>query len=273
MSKVTKAVWTLLAFVFVFLFWQLLSSTVFKENQALPPPAAVISAFFKQLGRGVFYKGVFSTLLKSLISFLIAFALGIVLAVTAKLSQSFKYFIDPIVSILRSVPTLGVTFIFLIFFPGTVTAVVVGMLVTMPLVYSQLYSALVNIDPDVTEMAKVYNVPLSSRIKDIYIPQCSPYIFASVLGGFGLNLKVVLAAEIISIPRLALGSYLNGAYVSGDFTMLFCYVLTAIILNFLCEGIIKLIGVLCMPHKYGARKKIAAIFKRSGQKKEKGGEE
>lgn len=270
-SNFTKGAIYLLSLLLIVLIWWLLAETVFSKSGILPTPWETFGKFFAQWGKPKLWQGAWSTLSVSLISFAVAFLVGLLLALAAHFSSIVRHFFEPTVTILRSMPTLGVTLILFIFFSGRTTAIVISALVSFPVVYQNMLAALDGMNKDLLEMARVFGVSKKDRFFSVVLPQISEYIFSALLAGFGLNIKVTVAAEIIAISRPALGSYINGAYISGDFTMMFVWVLATVILSFICEGIIKLVRMVCLPHKYGARAKVVAlwrkIFARKGEKK------
>ncbi len=254
-----SAIYILSLLLFVAVWW-LLSVTAFSKNGVLPTPWKTLGRFFEELGKPKLWRGVYSTLSASLISFAVAFVFGLALAVAAHFCPPLKSFLEPLITIVRSMPTLGVTLILFIFFSGRTSAIVIASLVSLPVVYQNMLAALGGMDKGLLEMARVFNVKRKDRFFSVVLPQISEYIFSALIAGFGLNIKVIVASEIVAVPRSALGSYINGAYISGDFFMMFVWVFAVIVLSFICEGIIKLVRLFCLPHKYSARRKVASFF-------------
>ena len=254
-----SAIYILSLLLFVAVWW-LLSVTAFSKNGVLPTPWKTLGRFFEELGKPKLWRGVYSTLSASLISFAVAFVFGLAFAVAAHFCPPLKSFLEPLITIVRSMPTLGVTLILFIFFSGRTSAIVIASLVSLPVVYQNMLAALGGMDKGLLEMARVFNVKRKDRFFSVVLPQISEYIFSALIAGFGLNIKVIVASEIVAVPRSALGSYINGAYISGDFFMMFVWVFAVIVLSFICEGIIKLVRLFCLPHKYSARRKVASFF-------------
>ncbi len=259
---------SLLLFVLV---WQLLSVTAFSKNGVLPTPWKTFGRFFEELARPKLWRGLLSTLSASLISFFAAYFLGLALAAAAYFFSPLKSFFEPIITVLRSMPTLGVTLILFIFFSGRTSAIIIASLVSFPVVYQNMLAALDGMDKDLLEMARVFGVSKKDRFFSVVLPQISEYIFSALIAGFGLNLKVIVASEIVAIPRSNLGSYINGAYISGDFFMMFVWVFAVIVLSFVCESVIKLIRRFCLPYKYPTRAKFVSFFGKIKKSARRGG--
>jgi ABC-type nitrate/sulfonate/bicarbonate transport system permease component len=75
-----------------------------------------------------------------------------------------------------------------------------------------------------------------------------PYIFSATVAGFGLNIKVVIAAEVMGLPNVSIGYYIMTAQQGMDFTRSFAWLVIAVVLSFVCERILKWFARICMPH-------------------------
>ncbi|MDR1906504.1 MAG: ABC transporter permease subunit [Clostridiales bacterium] len=259
--KYKRAVYFVLSFLFMLGLWWLLSETTFKRSGVIPSPQKAFAALSEILKTQKLWTAVNNTLTKSLAGFFISMVLGFVFAVTAATSDRFKHFFDPVVSVLRSVPTLGVTYILFMWLDGRKTAIVIGVLIILPMLYSTMYGAITNVDKKLIDMAAVYKVSKVRRITGIYLPAVTPYIFSSAIAGLGLNIKVVIAAEIIGIPRDTIGSFIFRGYNMFDYTALFVWVIIAVAVSFLCEALLKLIMRFCMPWKYENVKSVFKVFR------------
>ena len=64
-----------------------------------------------------------------------------------------------------------------------------------------------------------------------------PYFFSGALSAFGLSWKVVVAAEILCLPKSAIGSALQTAKVHIETTDVFAITMSIIIISFVLETI------------------------------------
>ena len=137
-KSVVKAATYFSSILLFVLIWWLLSETAFAKNGVLPSPWETFGRFFAETGSPKLWRGAWSTLSASLISFFSAFALGLLLALLSHGAPVLKSFFEPIITVLRSMPTLGVTLILFIFFSGRTSAVIIAALVSFPVVYQNM---------------------------------------------------------------------------------------------------------------------------------------
>jgi ABC-type nitrate/sulfonate/bicarbonate transport system permease component len=206
------------------------------------------------LGKARFYRAVGGTLWRSLYSFLIAFAAAAVFAVAAHFWKFIADIIHPIVTVCRAAPTIAVILILVLCIGGGALPAAVAFLVVFPLCYENLRSALDGIDPKLLRMADSFGVPKGRQVLNIYLPGAAPAVFSSVIASFGLNIKVVIASEILGLPTVSIGYMLLNAKQGFDFESAFLWLVVAVLLGFICECLLRLAAYLAMPWKRGTAK-------------------
>ncbi len=188
-----------------------------------------------------FYNSLFLTIGRTFLCFVLSFAFGIVLAVVANMSKPCEKFLSPIVSVLRAAPTVAVIYILYAFMPAKKMAIVVGFLIGFPILYSQFVTALSEVDKNLVTMAKIYKVPILRRIFGIYVPSILPTVFDASRATLSLTLKVVIAAEILTLVPLSLGGKIQSAYSSFEIAYLLAWTLLAIVVSFVLEIMVSVI--------------------------------
>jgi len=230
------------------LLWWVAAAVFFKNNPAVPAPPEVFGGVWAAAKSGKLWLAAWNTVFKAFLGFVFSFILGLILAVLANLFARVKYCLEPVVTIARSFPTLGVTYLLLMYFGVGETAVIIGVLVIFPIFYASLFAAIRDTDPKVLQMADAYRIGRSRRTLKILLPGILPQIFAAVLSAFALNIKVVIAAEIVGgIAPNTIGNFMSIARSEGDYAAMFTWVLVAVMLAFLAEAAIKLVMRLSMP--------------------------
>jgi NitT/TauT family transport system permease protein len=138
----------------------------------------------------------------------------------------------------------------------------VAFLVVFPLCYENMRAAINETDKRLITMAKVFQVPKWRQITGIYLPAMLPFIFSSIIAGFGLNIKVVISAEVMGLPSMSIGYQILSAKQGLSFGVSFAWLVIAVLLSLICEIILRLIGRLCMPYKYPDLKTIKGLVLR-----------
>ena len=98
-----------------------------------------------------------------------------------------------------------------------------------------------NIDPKLLEMAKIYGIKRTRVIKEIYLPSIIPFLTAAISTAFGIGWKVVIAAEVLSQPKYAIGSSLQNSKIYLNINDVFAWTIIAILIGYLFERLIRLI--------------------------------
>ena len=158
----------------------------------------LIEEFFDLLGTKEFYVAVGGTLVRALISFALAFVFAVLLAVAGYLLPPLSKILAPIVTVLRSVPTMSIILLSLIWLTSKESPVLITFLIVFPLLYSSLERSLKNIDGYALSMSKVFGVPVLTRIFRMYIPAVLPDTIAASRSNISLGLKVMIASEVLA---------------------------------------------------------------------------
>jgi NitT/TauT family transport system permease protein len=72
-------------------------------------------------------------------------------------------------------------------------------------------------------------------IKTVYIPSAKPFIAVGLTSSLGLAWKVIAAAEVLSLPRYAIGSKLHDSKIYLESDRLMAWTLLIIIISYLFE--------------------------------------
>lgn len=207
----------------------------------LPMPSAVLARFFALGGEKGFWTSVGASLLRTLICFVNAFAIAMLFAVLGGLFTPLHRVISPIVSLLRSAPTVAVILILYAFMSSNAMAIAVGFLIAFPIMYSAFYSAIVGVDKDLLEMAKVYKVKPLNVAFGIYLPSIAPCLFDTSKSTLSLTLKVVVAAEILASVSKSIGGKIQTANATFEIEYLLAWTLVAIVFGFVLEGVVAIL--------------------------------
>lgn len=232
----------------VLLFWYLLSVIVGIE-MILPSPTRAFEEFFALFSESDFWTAVSGTMLRTLTAFGIAFALAAVTSALSVFVEPVGRILSPIITILRSIPTMSIILIAIIAFKPTESPILVTFLISYPLLHASFSHAITNVDPFIVNMSKVFKVPVYKRIFKMYIPAMLPEVLTAVGSNISLALKVMIASEVLAQTFESMGVamqiqriYLNTAGLMG-------WTIAAIVLSFLLEIAVKLIALVFVRRK------------------------
>lgn len=232
----------ILALGIIFAIWAIVAKV--KDNALVfPMPSVVLERFFTLGSEEGFWISVGYSLYRTIVCFAISFVLAMLFAVLGGLFKPLHKVMSPVVSVLRSAPTVAVILIMYALLgvgKSNIMAIFVGFLIAFPVMYSAFYSAIIGVDKDLIEMAKVYKMRHVDVVRGIYIPSIAQSVFDVSQSTVSLTLKVVVASEILTSVSKSIGEKIATANAIGEFAYLFAYTLIAIVFSFVLEGIVSL---------------------------------
>ena len=234
---IENVAYPLLSLLLVVGIWWIVAA-VKDKPLVLPTPDKVVVEFFNLFALEIFWKAIGMTLLRAVICFAISFVLAFIFAVLGGLWTPVHKVMSPVISILRSAPTLAIILIMMLWLDGQIAPVFVGFLIAFPLLYQGIYTAIVGVDKDLIEMAKFYKVKPVDIIFGLYSPEIAPAVFDISKSTISLTLKVVIAAEVLTYARGSIGLAMQQANQAFEVATLLAWTVIAIILSFGFEGIV-----------------------------------
>ena len=230
--------------------WYIVAIAVGKEV-ILPMPHAVIVSTFELFADGGFYLALSSSLLKILISFVIALVFGVALAVLSANFIVFERLLYPLIIVQRATPTMSVIFLCLLWFGKNISPVIVALLVIFPVLYSSVLTAIKSCDKRLIEMSALYKVRKATMVKKLYLPYVADTVYSDCVSVLSLTVKLIIAAEALSMSNLTLGRLMQISNDNLETARLFAVTVVAVLLSVLLEFMLKGIRYLLRRKRYG----------------------
>lgn len=208
----------------------------------LPSPEKAAQSVVDLLKSGRFVGAVGSTLMRVFWSFLSAFVAGIGIGMWAGYSRVVRAAARPLLSVLRTTPVMAVILLALIWFRTQTVPIFVAFLMSFPIVCTTVIEGVGEIDRRLFEMAEVFDVSRSRRIIHISFPAMVPYLLAAAHSTLGLAWKVVIAAEVLSLPDLGIGSEMQTAQLTLETADVLAWTITAVLLSGFSEWVLRLVA-------------------------------
>ena len=231
---VEKGFWTVLAFLALALVWAV-ACKVLGNAYLLPSLGVVAKEGILAFGRASFWTAFFSTLGRALLAFFICFALAGGLALFAYAVEGVGRFLAPLVSFFRSLPTMAVLLLILLWSSAKIAPVVIACLALLPMLYSAVLTALRGVDKGLLEMSRVYFVPKKRQIVDLYIPAVLPAVCREGASASAFALKLVVSAEVMSNTFQSLGGEMQNAALYDKIPLLFALVVVTFLTGYILE--------------------------------------
>lgn len=220
------------------LIWQGIYMYIGKDL-LFPSPANTLRALIVFIQEPFFYKDIAVTLQRVILGISISFVVGLILGLVSYGNAFVQAFLKPFVELLKSTPVMGVIILGLLWFDADGMPIFVCFLMCYPIVYTNVLVGLNKMDEKLLEMAYVYKVNGFLKIKGLYLPQIKPYIISALEMIVGLSFKVIIAAEVLAVPRHSMGYHLLSAKVYLETAELFAWLIVIVFLSSLCQRVVN----------------------------------
>ena len=194
-----------------------------RGNELLLPYPATVARTLVRLGQtGEFWQTVLVSLGRILAGMGAGTLLGAVLAAAA-----------------CATPVASFILLILLWTDRTFVPGVIAGLMVLPVVWGNLCRGIRETDPKLLELAAAYRFSWWKRVRLIYLPSLRPYFLAAVTTAMGLAWKSGVAAEVLCIPRPAIGTQIYNSKLYLDIPDLFAWTVAVVALSLLLEGLLR----------------------------------
>lgn len=222
------------------LIWQILYMKVGKEV-LMPSPFHTIQELSQMVVSPLFYLQILFTLERVAVGVVLCFILGMMTSVTSYFIKGFEEFIAPAIALMKSTPIMAIIILAILWFDSNEVPIFVCFLMCYPIVYTNVLAGLSRLDKELIELSRVYRVKWWIRVKKCYLPQLRPYIYAALDLALGMAWKVVIAAEVLAVPKYAIGYALMDAKRYLETRQVFAWIIVIVSLSEICQlGVRKL---------------------------------
>lgn len=189
-------------------------------------------------GTAEFWQTAALSLLRVLVGYAAAVVIGVLFAVLTTSSGLAYHLLYPVINILRVTPVASFIILALVWVKaGSVPSLMAGIMV-FPLVWANVSEGIRHTDRELLEMARVYRFGWRKTMRRVYVPGVLPYFITAATTGLGMAWKAGVAAEVLSVPAMAVGTHIYEAKRYIDTVDLFTWTLVVIVLSMVLEKLI-----------------------------------
>lgn len=217
-------VYLLVSCICFLILWQF-TAIILNNDIYLPRIEQVIIAIKSIINSRDFVKIILSSFSRTGLSYVVALILGIILGITSVMHPFFEYMIKPLNSIIRTIPTLVLIVLVLVWFSKDMTPFIVGVVVSFPIIFEGVRNTIVNFDNKIVDMLEIYEVSRIDKIVKVYLPLIKGYIINIFVSTFSLTFKVVIAGEVHGQPKYGIGSQVQLEKVNFNTSGIFAWII------------------------------------------------
>ena len=234
-----RAPWRwLLPAVFWLAVWWLLALIVGKEL-LIPSPPLVVRTLLELVVTGAFWRYTALTLLRITLGLLLGIVLGMLTALLTNRLSLLHALLAPAVRVVRATPVASFIILVLLWVANGRVPVVISALVVLPVIWESTAAGLRSVDRDLLEFARAYRLTRWDTWRRIVIPSMLPQLAAAVCTAIGLAWKSGVAAEVLCLPKAAVGTQVYFSKLYLDTPALFAWTLVVVALSLTVERIAR----------------------------------
>lgn len=190
-----KAVRASLLPLLVLLGWQLASTQGLVSDQLFPAPLTILDEFFHLIRTGELTEHLRISLIRAALGFLIGGAAGLLLGILVGMFRQVEETVDPSVQMLRTIPLLAITPLFILWFGfGELSKVLLISLGAFFPMYVNTFQGVRNTDSKLVEVSRVLEFSRLKQVTRLILPSALP----NVLLGLRLSLSVAWLCLVVA---------------------------------------------------------------------------
>ena len=225
--------------LFWLVLWQIVAHWIHNDI-ILVGPLEAAGSLCRLLPVKAFWLSIVHSFGKISLGFLAGFLSGILLGSIAYRFPLVREFLEPVMTLFKSIPVASFVILALIWAGSDKLAILIAFLVVLPMIYVNTLAGLTSTDPGLLEMAFVFRIPLLKKIRYIYLPALIPYLISGCRIALGMSWKSGVAAEVIGLPAHSIGEQLYMSKIYLETADLFAWTFVIIAVSALFEKLFLL---------------------------------
>ena len=218
------------AVVFWLAVWQCAAMAIGQEV-FLVSPVQALRTLLGLVPRADFWQRAGFSSGRILLGFALGVAVSMVLAVLAESCPAADTLLAPVMQLVKATPVASFIILALVWVRGASLSVLISFLMVLPVLYGAVRTGIRSVDPQLREMAQVFRLPLSRRLRAVWLPAVLPAFRQGCSVALGICWKSGVAAEIIGLPNGSIGDALYRAKITLSTGELFAWTFVIILLS------------------------------------------
>jgi NitT/TauT family transport system permease protein len=156
---------------------------------------------------------------------------------TARFALLYDFF-HPAIGVIKATPVASFIILALVWIKRDNVPMFIAFLMVLPIVWANVSEGIHQTDKGLLEMARLFGFTKRRLVTKVYVPGVLPYFFAGCTTALGLAWKAGIAAEILSLPKHAVGTQLYYSKLYLETTDLFAWTVAVILMSMALEKLL-----------------------------------
>lgn len=186
----------------VLVVWQLASSLEWISPQLFPSPLSIFRSFYEIIVSGELAPHLGISVMRAMLGFLIGGGTGLLIGLLVGLYKRSEQLLDPSIQMLRTVPLLAITPLFILWFGfGELSKVLlISMGAFFPL-YVNAFLGVRNVDAKLFDVARVLEFSRWHQVTKVIMPGAMPNILLGVRLSLSTSWLCLVVAELMGADQ------------------------------------------------------------------------
>ncbi|WP_141604328.1 ABC transporter permease [Terrilactibacillus laevilacticus] len=227
--------------VIVVVLWQTVCSLGWVTKIILPSPVAIILAAEELIASGVLFTHLKVSLIRAIFGFIIGGGLGLALGALVGLSSRSEKLLDPSLQMLRTIPHLAISPLFILWFGiGEESKVLLIALGAFFPLYVNTFLGIRRVDAKLFAVSRVLEFSKFKQLKLLIIPAALPNILLGLRLSLGAAWLSLVVAELMGSTE-GIGYMMLDARQFSNTDVVFVGIIIFAIVGKLTDSLVKLI--------------------------------
>lgn len=216
--------------LFVFFVWYI-ASIIANSEAKVPSINSVVLSIYELSTNKSTYLMIYGTFSRSILGFSISLVAALIIGSLANFSQKLKFFLKPIVTSLRAIPTASIILFLLIVVGFKLSTYYLVFIMCFPILYQSVVYGVENIDKELLMINKIDNCDNVKNFFYFLLPLSLPSIINGILMSFALAIKTEVMGEILSGSTSVKGLGIMLNYYKNNLQTNYLFAVTIIIIG------------------------------------------
>ncbi|WP_405030788.1 ABC transporter permease [Paenibacillus hexagrammi] len=182
----------------VLVIWQISGSLGFVSKTMLPTPYEIWLAFYDLLRSGELFRHLEISIWRAAVGFLLGGSLGLVFGLLVGLFRKLEHSVDPSIQMLRTVPHLAITPLFILWFGfGEFSKILLIAKGAFFPLYVQTFLGIRSVDSKLFDVARVLEFSKFKQVTKLVLPAALPNILLGLRLSIGVAWLGLVVAELM----------------------------------------------------------------------------
>ena len=182
----------------IIVIWQIFSSGGLVSATVLPSPLRIVETFYELMISGALFGHLQISIYRAVVGFLLGASIALVLGFIVGFSKRSESYIDPTMQMLRTIPSLAVTPLFILWFGfDELSKILLIAFASFFPVYVNTYNGIRSVDSKLFEVAQVLEFSKWQQLTKLILPSALSHILVGIRLSLGIAWLSLVVAELM----------------------------------------------------------------------------